>query len=170
MCGDTHVYTGVHTEKCAGLVNESENLSHRFDTLWHTISAVGKPFSSGCMLGLIGGCWVIFSCARGPSACPPRPHHRSSLSLSATATLELARGRPRSHSPLLYALNARHGASWMQGGSLLNQHVSPTLKLCLFIFPLLLLLIPQTIFILKVWQLLHPHTYTVLFSSLPVQV
>ncbi len=27
-----------------------------------------------------------FSCARGPSACPPRPHHRSSLSLSATTT------------------------------------------------------------------------------------
>lgn len=28
----THTLT-VHTDKCAGLLNESENLSHRFDTL-----------------------------------------------------------------------------------------------------------------------------------------
>lgn len=83
ICGEAHMLTGVHTGKRAGLVNESGNLGL---TLRDMQSApLANLFERMCAQPKR---WLLgdFSCACEPSACPPRPHHHSSLSLSATTT------------------------------------------------------------------------------------
>lgn len=75
--GSTEAHTAVKTERAQDSLMKAETGASGF---W-------KPCDTPLALA-----------AR---ARPARPHHRSSLSLSGATTYELARGRPRRHSPLL---------------------------------------------------------------------
>lgn len=123
-----------------------------------------QTFSTSCVLSPIGGCWVILAVHMGP-------RHALLASSSFFIIFEYhCNLRVGTWQALLNAFKVRPCVSGECKEATL--WTSMSLRLSSFVFPSFCysysFLIPQTIFDLKPWQLLHPHIFTVPFYSLPV--
>ena len=154
----SHMFTGVHAQKCSALMNKGGNLSLTLgDMQWAPLANLFEKLCAQPDGRLLDG----FSCARGPCASSSffiifecHCHLRVGMWQASLTLASFSVCLPPGPVPP----ECKEAASCTRGVSLTLSPLSHSFSL----------LIPQTIFYLNLRQLSHPHIDCVFLTSLSV--